>query len=62
VNADIRPQVEGYVREQAYRDGAYVQRGDVLFLIDPRNYQAALDLAKSTLARNIAALGKRGST
>src|SRR6266436_10106437 len=58
VNADIRPQVEGYVRKQAYRDGAYVQRGDVLFLIDPRNYQAALDLAKSTLARNIAALGK----
>src|SRR5882724_2079293 len=58
VNAEIRPQVEGYVRKQAYRDGAYVQRGDVLFLIDPRNYQAALDLAKSTLARNIAALGK----
>src|SRR6267142_872994 len=58
VNADIRPQVEGYVRKQAYRNGAYVQRGDVLFLIDPRNYQAALDLAKSTLARNIAALGK----
>jgi len=58
VNADIRPQVEGYVRKQAYRDGAYVQAGDVLFLIDPRNYQAALDHAKSTLARNIAALGK----
>src|SRR5437016_543109 len=58
VNADIRPQVEGYVRKQAYRDGAYVQPGDVLFLIDPRNYQAALDHAKSTLARNIAALGK----
>src|SRR5256712_2364816 len=58
VNADIRPQVEGYVRKQAYRDGAYVQRGDVLFLIDPRNYQAALDNAKSTLAHNVAALEK----
>src|SRR2546425_4816798 len=58
VNADIRPQVEGYVRKQAYRDGAYVQRGDVLFLIDPRNYQAALDNAKSTLAHNGAALEK----
>src|SRR6266481_4143651 len=55
VNADIQPQVEGYVRKQAYRDGAYVQRGDVLFLIDPRNYQAALDNAKSTLAHNVAA-------
>src|SRR6266478_8785932 len=58
VNADIRPQVEGYVRKQAYRDGAYVQRGDVLFLIDPRNYKAALDNAKSTLAHNVAALEK----
>jgi len=58
VNADIRPQVEGYVRKQAYRDGAYVQQGDVLFLIDPRNYQAALDNAKSTLAHNVAALEK----
>jgi membrane fusion protein (multidrug efflux system) len=58
VNADIRPQVEGYVRKQAYRDGAYVQRGEVLFLIDPRNYEAALDHAKSTLARNVAALDK----
>jgi membrane fusion protein (multidrug efflux system) len=58
VNADIRPQVGGYVRKQIYREGAYVERGDLLFLIDPRNYQAALELAKATLARNIAALGK----
>ena len=58
VNADIRPQVEGYVRKQAYRDGAYVQKGDVLFLIDPRNYKAALDNAKSTLAHDVAALEK----
>jgi membrane fusion protein (multidrug efflux system) len=58
VNADIRPQVEGYVRKQVYRDGAYVQQGDVLFLIDPRNYKAALDNAKSTLAHNVAALEK----
>ena len=58
VNTDIKPQVEGYVRKQAYRDGDYVQRGDVLFLIDPRNYQAALDHAKSTLARDVAALEK----
>ncbi len=58
VNADIRPQVAGYVRQQVYRDGAYVQQGDVLFLIDPRNYKAALDEASSTLARNVAALEK----
>lgn len=58
VNADIRPQVEGYVRKQVYREGTYVQRGDVLFLIDPRNYKAALDNAKSTLAHDVAALEK----
>jgi RND family efflux transporter MFP subunit len=58
MNADIRPQVEGYVREQVYRDGAYVKQGDVLFLIDPRNYKAAMDQVSSTLARNVAALEK----
>src|SRR5256886_11717332 len=58
VNADIRPQVEGYVREQVYRDGAYVQGGDVLFLIDSRNYKAAVDQVSSTLTRNVAALEK----
>jgi RND family efflux transporter MFP subunit len=58
VNADIRPQVEGYVRKQVYREGAYVERGAVLFLIDPRNYKAALDQAKSMLDRNVALLEK----
>lgn len=58
VNADIRPQVEGYVRKQSYREGSYVGRGDLLFLIDPRNYQALADQAKATLDRNIAALAK----
>jgi membrane fusion protein, multidrug efflux system len=58
VNADIRPQVEGYVLKQAYRDGAHVQQGDLLFVIDPRNTKAALDQVSSTLARNIASLDK----
>ena len=58
VNADIRPQVEGYVRKQSYKEGTYVGRGDLLFLIDPRNYQALADQAKATLDRNIAALAK----
>src|SRR6266478_3038844 len=58
VNADIRPQVEGYVRKQAYREGTYVGQGDLLFLIDPRNYKAVADQAKSTLDRNLATLAK----
>src|SRR6267378_7882973 len=58
VNADIRPQVAGYVREQVYREGAYVDRGQRLFLIDPRNYKALADQAKSVLQRNLATLAK----
>jgi membrane fusion protein (multidrug efflux system) len=58
VNADIRPQVEGYVRKQEYREGTRVTRGDLLFSIDPRNYQAVADQAKAALDRNIAALAK----
>src|SRR5438876_2819049 len=36
VNADIRPQVTGYVLSQVYKEGTFVRRGDVLFEIDPR--------------------------
>jgi membrane fusion protein (multidrug efflux system) len=58
VNADIRPQVTGYVLMQVYKEGSFVGRGDVLFEIDPRQFQAALDQAKGFLAQNEAALGK----
>jgi RND family efflux transporter MFP subunit len=58
VNAEIKPQVSGYVMAQVYRDGAYVRKDDVLFLIDPRNYRAADADAKATLDRSIAALEK----
>ena len=58
VNADIRPQVTGYVLRQVYQEGTFVRRGDVLFEIDPRQFQAALDQAKGFLAQNEAALGK----
>ncbi|HZX40927.1 MAG TPA: efflux RND transporter periplasmic adaptor subunit [Myxococcaceae bacterium] len=58
VNAEIKPQVSGYVMAQVYRDGAYVRRDDVLFLIDPRNYKDAAADAQATLARSIATLEK----
>ena len=58
VNADIRPQVTGYVMAQVYRDGAFVRRGDVLFLIDPRNRKDGAADAQATLNRDIAALEK----
>src|SRR5207237_7089869 len=58
VNADIRPQVTGYVLRQVYKEGRFVSRGELLFEIDPRQFQAALNQAKGFLAQNEAALGK----
>jgi RND family efflux transporter MFP subunit len=51
VNAQIQPQVTGYLIKQDYREGSLVHRGDVLFEIDPRPFQALLDQAKAQLAQ-----------
>ena len=51
VNAEIRPQVSGYIVEQQYKEGGAVRKGQVLFQIDPRPFQAALDRARGELAR-----------
>jgi membrane fusion protein (multidrug efflux system) len=51
VNAQIQPQVSGYLISQNYKEGSYVHKGDVLFEIDPRPFQAALDQAKGQLAQ-----------
>jgi RND family efflux transporter MFP subunit len=56
VNADIRPQVTGYIEKQAYKEGSFVQDGELLYLIDSRNYKDLSDQAKATLDRNIATL------
>jgi len=58
VNAEIRPQVSGYITKQNYKEGSLVRRGQVLFEIDPRPFQAALDRAKGDLAQAQAQLGK----
>jgi len=56
VNAEIRARVRGYLKQQAYRDGSQVKAGQLLFTIDPEEYQAALDSARGTLARAHAAV------
>jgi membrane fusion protein (multidrug efflux system) len=58
VNAEIRPQVSGYIVKQDYKEGAFVHKGEVLFEIDPRPFQATLDRAKADLAQAEAQLGK----
>jgi RND family efflux transporter MFP subunit len=57
VNAQIQPQVTGYLIKQDYREGSFVNKGDVLFEIDPRPFQAVLDQAKAQLAQAEAQLG-----
>jgi membrane fusion protein, multidrug efflux system len=51
VNAQIQPHVSGYLVKQDYREGSFVHKGDVLFEIDPRPFQAALDQSKGQLAQ-----------
>ena len=58
VNAQIQPQVTGYIVQQTYKEGAPVRKGDILFEIDPRPFQAVLDQAKAQLAQAQAQLGK----
>lgn len=50
-NANIQPQVSGYLIRQVYSEGSQVHKDDVLFEIDPRPFQAALDQAKGQLAQ-----------
>jgi membrane fusion protein (multidrug efflux system) len=51
VNAQIFPKVQGYLLKQAYQNGGAVKAGDLLFQIDPRQFQADYDKARSDVAR-----------
>jgi RND family efflux transporter MFP subunit len=51
VNANIQPQVSGYLIKQDYQEGSPVHKDEVLFEIDPRPFQAVLDQAKGQLAQ-----------
>src|SRR5579883_1747680 len=58
VDAQIRAQVTGYLMKQAYQEGSRVRKGDLLFEIDPRPFQAALAQAQGQLAQAQAQFGK----
>lgn len=53
---EIRPQVGGIIVEANVKQGQYVKKGDLLYKIDPRPYQAALDQAKGTLLKDMSSL------
>ena len=50
-DADIRARVTGYLQKRGYQEGSYVKEGDLLFEIDPRPFEAALEQTKSELAQ-----------
>jgi RND family efflux transporter MFP subunit len=58
VNAQIQPQVSGYLIKQNYLEGALVEKNQLLFKIDPRPFQAIVDQAKAQVAQAEAQLGK----
>jgi membrane fusion protein (multidrug efflux system) len=58
VTAQIRARIQGYLQQRSYDEGTLVRAGDLMFVIDPRPYQAALDQAKGDLGRTEAALTK----
>ncbi|MBM0103999.1 efflux RND transporter periplasmic adaptor subunit [Steroidobacter sp. S1-65] len=53
-SVEIRPRVTGYIESVNFDQGSVVKKGDLLFVIDPRPYRAALDQAEAELARAIA--------
>jgi membrane fusion protein (multidrug efflux system) len=52
INANINAQVQGYIVSRDYQEGSVVKKGDLLFKIDPRPFEAALAQAKGTLAKD----------
>jgi membrane fusion protein (multidrug efflux system) len=58
VNADIKAEVSGYLLSQNYTEGSFVRKGQLLFEIDPRPFDAALAQAKGQLAQAIGQLGQ----
>jgi len=58
VNAEITPKVQGYLLNQDYQNGYFVKAGQLLFELDPRQYQAAVDQAKADVAQAEANLAR----
>src|SRR5260370_5677168 len=62
VDADVKAQVTGYLLKQAYVEGSFVKKGQLLFQIDPRPFEAALDQAKAQLVQAQAELANAEAT
>ena len=61
INAELKAQVSGYLLRQDYKEGSFVKKGQLLFEIDPRPFQAALDQANGQVAQSQGQLEQAGS-
>jgi RND family efflux transporter MFP subunit len=52
INANINAQVQGYIISRDYKEGSVVKKGDLLFQIDPRPFEASLAQARATLTKD----------
>jgi RND family efflux transporter MFP subunit len=62
VDADVKAQVTGYLLKQAYVEGSFVRKGQLLFQIDPRPFEAVLDQAQAQLVQAKAQLANAEAT
>src|SRR5258705_13944557 len=58
VNAEIKSQVTGYLLTKNYTEGSFVKKGQLMFEVDPRPFQASVDQAKGELAKAQGQLGQ----
>jgi RND family efflux transporter MFP subunit len=58
VNADITPKVQGYLLKQNYQNGYFVKKGELMFELDPRQYQAAVEQAQAQVQVALAGLSE----
>jgi membrane fusion protein, multidrug efflux system len=58
IDANIRPKVEGFLLSQDYKEGSFVDKGQPMFKLDPRQAQAAVEQAQGRLERARASLGQ----
>lgn len=58
IDADIRPKVDGFLLTQLYSEGSYVQKGQPMFQLDPRQTQAGVEQAQGKLERARAVLAQ----
>ncbi|MFY9109274.1 efflux RND transporter periplasmic adaptor subunit, partial [Aliarcobacter butzleri] len=47
--SEVRPQIDGIIKEQLFKEGSFVKKGDILYVIDPDSYQAVYEEALATL-------------